>query len=285
MKGGPTCGWPVAPLLLVAVVTPLALTGPVGAQPGEFNPIGVLQDISEHVPGYEGGLSTSLNILLLLTVLSLAPAILVLCTCFTRIIIVLGLLRQALGTQGLPPSQVIVGLSLFITFVVMTPTLGRMYEEGIHPYSTGEITDYTVAWERAKQPLRDFMFSQLEATGNWSGVYMVLSYRGVDTSQPQRLTRADVDMLTLVPAYILSELKVAFLMGFRIYLPFLVIDVVIASMLISMGMLMLPPVLISVPFKLLLFVMVDGWQLVVGTLTTSVVQPQEVATVASAVMG
>ena len=158
-------------------------------------------------------------------------------------------------------------------------------EQGIHPYSTGEITDYTVAWERAKQPLRDFMFSQLEATGNWSGVYMVLSYRGVDTSQPQRLTRADVDMLTLVPAYILSELKVAFLMGFRIYLPFLVIDVVIASMLISMGMLMLPPVLISLPFKLLLFVMVDGWQLVVGTLMTSVVQPQEVATVASAVMG
>jgi flagellar biosynthetic protein FliP len=119
------------------------------------------------------------------------------------------------------------------------------------------------------------MFAQIEATGNWSGVYMMLNYRGVDTSEPEKLTRADVDMLSLVPAYILSELKVAFLMGFRIYLPFLVIDMVISSMLISMGMLMLPPVLISLPFKLLLFVLVDGWQLVVGSLMNSVVQPAD----------
>ncbi|MHC4590109.1 MAG: flagellar type III secretion system pore protein FliP, partial [Planctomycetota bacterium] len=174
-------------------------------------------------------------------------------------IIVLGLMRQALGTQGMPPSQVMVGLSLFITFVVMAPTFQRVYDEGVQPYASGELTDYTVAWQRARQPLRDFMFGQLEATGNWSGLYMVLRYRGVDISEPQTLKRADVDMLTLVPAFILSELKVAFLMGFRIYLPFLVIDMVIASMLISMGMLMLPPVLISLPFKLLLFVLVDGW--------------------------
>ena len=117
------------------------------------------------------------------------------------------------------------------------------------------------------------MFAQLESTGNWSGVYMMLNYRGVDTSDPTRLTRADVDMLTLIPAYVLSELKVAFLIGFRVYLPFLVIDMVIASMLISMGMLMLPPVLISLPFKLLLFVLVDGWQLVAGSLLSSVAQP------------
>jgi flagellar biosynthetic protein FliP len=268
----------------VASLVPLALSGAAAAQPAGVNPIEILEQATESVPGYEGGLSSSLNILLLLTVLSLAPALLVLGTCFTRIVVVLGLLRQALGTQGLPPSQVIVGLSLFITFVVMAPTLQRMYDEGIRPYSTGEVTDYTVAWQRTKQPLRDFMFSQIEATGNWSGVYMVLNYRGVDTSEPQRLTRADVDMLTLVPAYVLSELKVAFLMGFRIYLPFLVIDVVIASMLISMGMLMLPPVLISLPFKLLLFVLVDGWQLVVGTLMNSVVQPQEIVQMTSAVM-
>ena len=128
------------------------------------------------------------------------------------------------------------------------------------------------------------MFSQLEATGNWSGVYMILEYRGVDTSDPQQLTRADVDMLTLVPAFILSELKIAFLMGFRIYLPFLVIDMVIASMLISMGMLMLPPVLISLPFKVLLFVLVDGWQLVIGTVMNSVVQPEATLAVTSSIM-
>jgi flagellar biosynthetic protein FliP len=183
---------------------------------------------------------------------------------------VLGLLRQALGTQGLPPSQILVGLSLFITFVVMAPTLERMYQEGVRPYADGEVTDYRAAWDNTKQPLRDFMFTQIEATGNWSGVYMMLNYRGIDTSRPEELTRADVDMLSLIPAYILSELKVSFLLGFRIYLPFLVIDMVIASMLISMGMLMLPPVLISLPFKLLLFVLVDGWQLVVGSLMASV---------------
>ncbi|UCD76937.1 MAG: flagellar type III secretion system pore protein FliP [Phycisphaerales bacterium] len=264
---------------MVACVLLLVATGPASAQPADpaeaatLNPITVLEDAAETVPGVEGGLSSSLNILLLLTVLSLAPAILILCTCFTRIVIVLGLLRQAIGTQGLPPSQVIIGLSLFITFVVMAPTFQRMYEEGIRPYATGEVTDYTVTWDRTKQPLRDFMFAQLEATGNWSGLYMMLNYRGIDTSDPSRLTRADVDMLSLVPAYILSELKVAFLIGFRIYLPFLVIDMVIASMLISMGMLMLPPVLISLPFKLLLFVLVDGWQLIVGSLMTSIAQP------------
>jgi flagellar biosynthetic protein FliP len=266
------------------VIVPLIICGSATAQTDTtLNPIAIVEAASESVPGYDGGLSTSLNILILLTVLSLAPALLVLCTCFTRVVIVLGLMRQALGTQGMPPSQVMVGLSLFITFVVMAPTFQRVYDEGVRPYATGELTDYTVAWQRSRQPLRDFMFGQIEATGNWSGLYMVLRYRGVDVSEPQTLTRADVDMLTLVPAFILSELKVAFLMGFRIYLPFLVI-MVIASMLISMGMLMLPPVLISLPFKLLLFVLVDGWQLVVGSVMNSVAQPQAAVEVASAVM-
>ena len=254
------------------------------ADAGDLNPIGVLEGASKAVPGMQGGLSSALNIVLLLTVLSLAPALLVLCTCFTRMVIVLGLLRQALGTQNLPPSQVIVGLSLFVTMVVMAPTAERMYNQGIGPYMRGEQADYKVAWEKSKQPLRDFMFAQIETTGNWSGVYMMLNYRGIDTSEPERLTRADVDMLSLVPAYILSELKVAFLMGFRIYLPFLVIDMVISSMLISMGMLMLPPVLISLPFKLLLFVLVDGWQLVVGSLMTSIAQPDAIAHTAMAAM-
>jgi len=134
----------------------------------------------------------------------------------------------------------------------------------------GEINQME-AWMRAKQPLRDFMFNQIERTDNWGDVYMVLNYRGVDTSEPGELRRADVDMLTLIPSYILSELKTAFLIGFRIYLPFLIIDMVVASLLISMGMLMLPPVLISLPFKLLLFVLVDGWRLVVGNLLDSFV--------------
>jgi flagellar biosynthetic protein FliP len=250
-----------------------------------LNPIELLDDVSEAVPGLDGRLSTTLNILVLLTVLSLAPSILILCTCFTRIVIVLGLLKQALGTQSLPPSQVIVGLSLFITLVVMTPTLSAMYERGIKPYVDGDVDNYETAWDDTKQPLRDFMFSQIEATGNWSGVYMMMNYRGIDTSDPSTLVRSDVDMLTLIPAYVLSELKVAFLIGFRIYLPFLVIDLIIASMLVSMGMLMLPPVLISLPFKLLLFVLVDGWQLVSGSLITSVVQPETLPSIVGIASG
>jgi flagellar biosynthetic protein FliP len=248
----------------------------------EVNPLKMLEDAAAALPqsaGSEGRppLSTGLSIIGLLTVLTLAPAVLVLCTCFTRVVIVLSLLRQALGTQAVPPSQVIVGLSLFITFVVMGPTAQRMYDEGIGPYVRGEQTDYEVAWDRTKQPLREFMFAQIEATGNWSGLYMMLNYRGIDTSDPASLDREDVDMLSLIPAYILSELKTAFLIGFRIYLPFLVIDMVISSMLISMGMLMLPPVLISLPFKLLLFVLVDGWQLIVGSLMNGIVQPEAMA--------
>jgi len=259
--------------------------GAPGAPAGALNPIELIDEAVSTLPGFEGGLSASLNILLLLTVLSLAPAIVMLCTCFTRIVIVLSLLRQALGTQTLPPSQVIVGLSLFITFVVMAPTAQRMYAEGIGPYASGAEQDAALAWERTRQPLRDFMFTQIEATGNWSGVYMILNYRGVDTSDPHRLSRSDVDMLTLIPAYILSELKTAFLIGFRVYLPFLVIDMVVSSLLISMGMLMLPPVLISLPFKLLLFVLVDGWQLVTGSLMASFTQPESVAAVVSAAAG
>lgn len=244
--------------------------------PSEFqslNPVSVIEGAAESVPGFEGGLSGALNILLLLTVLSLAPAIMVMTTSFVRFIIVLGLLRQALGTQNLPPPQVILALSLFMTFLVMAPTFDRVYDEAITPYQQGEIQDPEELWDRAKQPVRDFMFAQIEATGNWSSLYMVLNYRGVDTSEPENLVRADVDMVSLIPAYMLSELKVSFLMGFRVYLPFLIIDMVIASLLISMSMMMLPPVLISLPFKILLFVLVDGWQLVVGSLLTSVVQP------------
>ncbi len=239
------------------------------------NPVTILEDAAEAIPGFDGGLSAGLNILILFSVLTIAPAILIMCTCFTRIIIVLGLLRQAMGTQSVPPAQVVSALSLFLTFIVMAPTFARIHDEAIAPYQAGDpsMTSQLDVWNKAREPLRDFMFSQIEATGNWSSVYMLLEYRGYDLSEPQNLTYDDVDMLTLVPAYVLSELKAAFLIGFRVYLPFLIIDMVISSLLISMGMLMLPPVLISLPFKLLLFVLVDGWSLVVGNLMTGFAQP------------
>ncbi len=243
------------------------------------NPLALLESAAAAMPGGKEGmtgpqnLSASLNIVVLLTVLTLVPSIMVMCTCFIRFVIVFALLKQAMGAQNIPPSQVITALALFMTFLVMSPTLDRINKEAIAPYQTGEITDQMEMWNRAKGPLREFMFAQIEASENWSSLYMVLNYRGVDTSEPEKLKRADVDMISLIPAYMLSELKVAFLMGFRVYLPFLIIDMVISSLLISMSMMMLPPVLISLPFKLLLFVLVDGWQLVVGSLMQSVVQP------------
>lgn len=253
-------------------------TAPASDDPLVFNPISVLAGASEALEKSRSsadsspekhGLSTVINIVVLLTVIGLVPSIMLMTTCFVRIMIVLGLLKQALGTQQLPPPQVIVGLALFMTLLVMKPTIERINNEAITPYRQGTISDYDTLWKKSSAPLKDFMLDQIEATGNWSSLYMILNYRGVDTSDPSKLTRADVDMVSLVPAYMLSELKTAFLMGFRVYLPFLVIDMVISSLLISMSMMMLPPVLISLPFKLLLFVLVDGWQLVVGNLLTS----------------
>ncbi|MEQ9095493.1 MAG: flagellar type III secretion system pore protein FliP [Phycisphaerales bacterium] len=242
---------------------------------GGINPLSVLGAAAEALPaeGESGkpGISTAVSIMLVLTVITLVPSIMLMTTSFVRIIIVLGLLKQAMGTQTVPPGQVILALSLFLTLFIMTPTIGRIYDEAIVPYEQGEITDYEQMWEAGARPLRDFMFDQIEATGNWSSLLTIMEYRGYDVSDPSKLTRADVGMAELVPAYMLSELKVAFLMGFRIYLPFLVIDMVIASVLISMSMMMLPPVLISLPFKLLLFVMADGWQLLAGSLLESFV--------------
>lgn len=265
-------------LLVITIVLGVALGAPAMAQSaGEtVNPISAIESASEAIPGFEGGLSGAMNIMVLLTVIALAPSIMIMTTCFVRIIVVLGLLKQAMGTQSLPPSQVILGLSLFMTIMVMGPTIDRIYAEAVVPYQQGEVSNQLEMWDRAKQPLRDFMFDQIEATGNWSSVYLMLNYKGVDTSDPGELTRADVDTPSLACAFMLSELKVAFLMGFKVYLPFLVIDMVIASLLISMSMMMLPPVLISLPFKVLLFVLVDGWTLIVGSLMTSFAQPGDV---------
>jgi len=216
--------------------------------------------------GDRSGFSVVLNIMVLLTALTLVPSVMLMTTCFVRILVVLALLRQALGTQSIPPAQVVTSLALFLTIMVMAPTIERINNEAVIPWQNGELSGYDELWDRAREPLRDYMFDQIEATGNWSSVYTFLNYRGIDTSDPAALTRGDVPTEVLVPAYMISELKVGFLMGFRVYLPFLVIDMVIASILISMSMMMLPPILISLPFKLLLFVLVDGWALVVGSL-------------------
>ena len=256
-----------------------------GARTG-INPLEVLAGAAGALPGgaptnagdsgrsgTRAGLSTAINILVVLTVVSLAPSVMLMTTCFVRILIVLGLLRQALGTATVPPTQVITALAIFMTLMVMAPTIDRINTEAIEPYRQGTVETYDELWALGKQPVRDFMFAQIEATGNWSSLYMMMEYRGTDTSRPDQLKRENVDMVTLVPAYMLSELKVAFLMGFRVYLPFLVIDMVISTMLISMSMMMLPPVLISLPFKLLLFILVDGWTLVVAGLMHSFAQP------------
>lgn len=236
--------------------------------PGE-NPLGI-PDTSQVLPAATSReqVSASLKIFVIMTVLTLAPSILVMTTSFTRIMIVLALLRQAIGTQQLPPSQVLVGLSLFLTFLVMHPTYSRVYSEAIGPYLAGAPEmDQQRAWKITEAHMREFMFDQIEHTGNEEDIYLFLEYnRKAPIPLDQQVTRADVGTVVLVPAFILSELKTSFVMGFRMYLPFLVIDMVIATVLISMGMLMLPPVLISLPFKLLLFVLADGWHLVCSSL-------------------
>jgi flagellar biosynthetic protein FliP len=225
------------------------------------------------------GLASTLQVMLLLTVVSLAPAILLMTTSFVRIIVVLGLLRQALGTQQLPPSQVITSIALFMTLLLMAPVWTQTYETGIEPYTNSKI-GLNEAFTRGVAPVRQFMAHQIQRTGNDDDVYLFLEYLPsevdpvtgespnyvyYDAAEGER----DVPLLALLPAFMLSELKTAFLIGFQIYLPFVILDIVVASVTISMGMLMLPPVLISLPFKLLLFVLVDGWHLVVGMLMES----------------
>ncbi|WP_242877394.1 flagellar type III secretion system pore protein FliP [Desulfosporosinus sp. BG] len=204
--------------------------------------------------------STSIQLLLLMTVLSLAPAILMLMTSFTRIIIVLSFVRNALGTQQLPPNQVMAGLALILTFFVMAPTWNQINTNAVQPYMKNQITQ-TEALTKAEEPLRNFMFRQtrekdLELFVGLSKMERPKTYREVPT-------------YVLIPAFVISELKTAFQMGFAIFIPFIVIDMIVSSTLMSIGMMMLPPMMISLPFKLLLFVLVDGWHLVVQSLVTS----------------
>jgi flagellar biosynthetic protein FliP len=211
------------------------------------------------------GLTSAIQVMLLLTVISLAPAVLMMTTCFIRIIVVLGLLRQALGTQQLPPSQVITSIALFLTFLIMAPVWRQVYDDAVVPYGDRQIS-LEQAWDAGIRPIRKFMSAQIERAGNSDDVWLFLEYMH---EQPAPASYDDVPLVALAPAFMLSELKVAFLIGFQLYLPFLILDMVVASVMVSMGMLMLPPVLISLPFKLLLFVLVDGWRLVIGMLLES----------------
>lgn len=203
---------------------------------------------------------SAIKLILILTVLTLAPAILIMMTGFTRIIIVFSFLRQAMGVQQMPPNQLLVGLALFLTFFVMAPAFNEINNNALQPYLAGSLPQEK-ALENALTPLRRFMFHQTREQD------LALFVRLSKVEQPK--TRADVPTMVLVPAFILSELKTAFLIGFIIFLPFLVIDIIAASVLMAMGMMMLPPVVISLPFKIMLFVLVDGWGLLVGSMVRS----------------
>jgi flagellar biosynthesis protein FliP len=218
------------------------------------------------IPGLDFGsnatedVSVTIQLVLLLTVLSLAPAILVLMTCFTRIVVVLSFVRSALATQSMPPNQVLIGLALFLTFFVMSPVLSEINSEALQPYLNEEIGQEE-ALDAAELPIKEFM------AGHTREKDLALFYKYAELEKPESVE--DIRLTALVPAFAISELKTAFQIGFIIFIPFLIIDMVVASTLMAMGMMMLPPVMISLPFKILLFVLVDGWYLVVESILLS----------------
>lgn len=207
-----------------------------------------------------GDAAVSLQIIFLLTILSLAPSILIMMTSFTRIVVVLSFLRTAIGTQQMPPNQLLIGLSLFITFFVMSPVWDRVNDEAIQPLVADEIP-YKVALDRGMEPIREFMLKQTRQKD------MALFVRMARIPQPKN--RSEIPNSVLIPSFIISELRTAFQIGFILFIPFLVIDLVVSSILLSMGMMMLPPIMVSLPFKILLFVLVDGWNLLMQSLVKS----------------
>jgi flagellar biosynthesis protein FliP len=243
-------------MALVIMTSLLALTG--CASVSDLQAPGVTLTVEP--AGQPKAVSTGVQLLVLLTVLSIAPSILVLATSFTRIVIVLSMLRTAIGTPNSPPTQVLVGLSLLLTFFVMAPVFNDINTNALQPYVNNQI-DQSTAFERAMDPIRNFMFKQARE----KDLELFLSFN--HQTRPQTL--ADIPTIVLLPAFVISELRMAFLMGFMIYVPFLVIDLVVSSVLLSMGMMMLPPSLVSLPFKLLLFIMVDGWYLIARSLMLS----------------
>jgi len=207
-----------------------------------------------------GGTSTPVELLVVLTLVTILPGMLMVTTGFTRILIVLGFVRNALGTPTMPPNQILVGIAFFLSLFVMSPTIEKVNEQAVKPFRAGTISQ-SEAIERGLEPIRTFMFNQTRD----ADLALFVDLAGEERPR----TRADVPTQVLIPAFVISELKTAFQIGFLIYLPFLIIDMVVSATLMSMGMMMLPPVLISLPFKVLLFVLVDGWNLVVRSLITS----------------
>ncbi len=243
----------LAAVSVLSAVPALALAQQAGGTPGAL-PLMVAQGA--------GGTSYSVPIqtLLFFTALSFLPAVLLLMTGFTRIVIVLGLLRQAMGTQAAPPNQVIIGLSLFLTFFVMGPTFDKVYEQAYQPYAAGQLA-FEQAVQRGEGPMREFMLKQTRQ----SDVQLFAKLAKL----PADVKGENVPFKVLVPAFVTSELKSAFQIGFLIFVPFLIIDMVVASVLMSLGMMMLSPVLVALPFKLMLFVLADGWNLLLGSLAAS----------------
>jgi flagellar biosynthesis protein FliP len=242
-------------MLFVAFILLLAVTASA-AQPT------ALPNVSLNIGGNadQGKAATVVQLLLILTVLSLAPAILMMVTSFTRIVIVLSLVRHALGTQQMPSNQIIIGLALFLTFFIMAPVWQQVNEEALKPYYEDRITGEE-ALALASAPVKNFMLKQTREKD------LALFVRLSQEKRPEK--PADITLPVLIPAFVISELKTAFQIGFLIFLPFLIVDIVVASILLSMGMMMLPPIMISLPFKLLLFVLVDGWYLIVESLVRS----------------
>jgi len=254
---------PVLAILLALVSVSAAAQEAAAPDSLEQNPLGTNIIEGFRQAGQPENISTSLLIFFLLTILTLAPSILVMTTSFTRIIVVFGFLRQAMATQQSPPNQVLIGLALFLTFFIMAPTYQRVNDEAIQPYIRGEIPALSEASTKALVPMRDFMFRQLERNPKDIALFMQIA----KLERPK--TRDDVPTTVLLPAFILNEMRISFQMGFIIYIPFLIIDMVVASTLMAMGMMMLPPVFVSLPFKIILFVLADGWSLLIGSLVQS----------------
>lgn len=248
---------PISSLAFILVLATLSLAW---AQPE--SPIPPIPAVRIAVEGATSpqDVANTVHIVALLTILSVAPAILLMVTCFTRIIVVLGFVRRALGLQQTPPNQVIVTLALFLSLYIMSPTWDKVYQEGVAPYMAGQI-GAAQAWELSSAPIRGFMFRQTRQ----EELSLMVSMAGLD--RPENADQ--IPTRILLPAFMLSEIKSAFQMGIVIFVPFIVVDMIISSVLMSMGMIMLPPMMISLPFKVLLFVMADGWNLVIVSLIKS----------------
>jgi flagellar biosynthetic protein FliP len=257
---GPLAFLPLGLLLALALILALGSAETAWAQgSGNMVPIPTVS-LSLDQADDSDRIATVINVMFLLTVLALAPSILIMMTSFVRIVVVFGFLRQAMGTQQTPPNQIIISLALFMTFFIMMPVWQNIEENAYKPFMANEITQRE-AFNRAMVPVRDFMFAQTREKD--LALFMRI------TGEDKPLNREEVPTLSLIPAFIISELKTAFTIGFLLYMPFLVIDLVVASVLLSMGMMMLPPVMISLPFKLMLFVLVDGWALLSGSVVRS----------------